>query len=129
MIMSKESNEPITIGLSPTSHEWLETFKQEKIFQEMMDGYRFAIAYSLSKGIEPPIISGEKKTTTFNIGSLDPKKEIYNSILALNPPNLEAPIYKYAERLAEWGVTELVSIYKKSGTLDLSEIIQDSHKE
>jgi hypothetical protein len=127
--MGNDINEPITVGLSANNHEMLETFKQEKIFQEMMDGYRFAIAYSLYKGIEPPSLSGVKRETAFNIGSLDPKKEIYNSIIALNPPNLEPPIYKYAERLAEWGMTELVSIYNKNGTLDLAEIIQNSHKE
>ena len=32
------------------------------------------------------------------------------------------PIYKWAERLAEWGITEL-SIRAESGVLDLSEIV------
>jgi len=124
----KETIEPITVGLSSKNHEMLEKFKQEKIFLEMMDGYRFAIAYALNKGVVPPSLSGEKRTTAFNIGSLDQKKEIYNAIVALNP-EINPPIYKYAERLAEWGMTELVKKYENDHRLDLVEIISESIQE
>jgi hypothetical protein len=116
--------EATTIGLTIENHGMLTTFSDEKIFHEMMDGYRFAIAYALNKGIKPEKISG-KKITTFNVGSLDPKKEIYFTIMALNP-DIEKPIYKYAERLAEAGMTELVKIYQANNRLDLSKIIEQS---
>jgi hypothetical protein len=124
----QEILEPITVGLSAKNHEWLEKFKQEKIFLEMMDGYRFAIAYALNKGIVPPDLSGESRKTAFNIGSLDQKKEIYNAIISLTP-DLTPPVYKYAERLAEWGVNELVKIYEKNHRLDLAEIIAECNQE
>jgi hypothetical protein len=94
----------------------------------MMDGYRFAIAYALNKGIVPPDLSGESRKTAFNIGSLDQKKEIYNAIISLTP-DLSPPVYKYAERLAEWGVNELVKIYEKNHRLDLAEIIAECNQE
>ena len=90
----------------------------------MLDGYRFAIAYALNKGIEPPEISSGKNTI-WNVGSFDPKGEMYNSIVALNP-DLEPPIYKYAERLADWGMGELVKMYEKKNRLDLVEILAES---
>ena len=120
----KEEKEPITIGLTLENHQWLERFKEEKIFEQMMDGYRFAIAYALNKGIEPPEISSGKKTI-WNVGTFDPKGEMYNSIVALNP-DLEPPIYKYAERLADWGMGELVKMYEKKNRLDLVEILAES---
>jgi len=121
----KEEKEPITIGLTLENHQWLERFKEEKIFEQMMDGYRFAIAYALNKGIQPLKISGERKKTFINLGSLDPKREIYNAIISLTP-DLEPPIYDYAERLAEVGMIELVNIYEKNQRLDLAKIIEES---
>jgi len=123
--MTKETQKDgTTIGLTKENHEMLVKFKDEKIFHEMMDGYRFAIAYSLNKGIDPQKISGQK-VTTFNVGSLDPKKEIANAIVVLNT-DLDIGVYKYAERLAESGMTELVKIYNNNNRLDLAKIIAES---
>ena len=121
---TEPKKEGTTIGLTKENHEMLVKFKDEKIFHEMMDGYRFAIAYSLNKAIDPPKISGQK-ITTFNVGSLDPKKEIATAIVALNA-NLDIGVYKYAERLAESGMTELVKIYNHNNRLDLVKIIAES---
>jgi hypothetical protein len=120
--IKKTTEEPIDVGLSIGSHTYLKRFKDEKIFHEMRDGYRFAISYALNKGVKPPTIDGEKKTT-FNIGTLDPTGEIKQAIVVLNP-DLEGPIYKYAEHLAEWGMREFIKMYKKNQRLDLVEIVK-----
>jgi len=123
--MSDEIEKKVTtIGLTQANHDILSKFKEDKIFHEMMDGYRFAIAYSINRDIAPSEIS-EKVITTFNVGSLDPKNEIYNAILALNP-NIKMPVYKYAELLAESGMTELAIMYKQNSRLDIAKIVADS---
>ncbi len=123
--MSDEIEKKVTtIGLTQANHDILSKFKEDKIFHEMMDGYRFAIAYSINRDIAPSEIS-EKVITTFNVGSLDPKNEIYNAILALNP-NIKMPVYKYAELLAESGMTELAMMYKQNSRLDIAKIVADS---
>lgn len=113
-----------TIGLTEANHEMLTKFKEDKIFHEMMDGYRFAIAYSINQDIEPSVLT-EKTKTTFNVGSLDPKKEIYNAIITLYP-EIKIPVYKYAELLAESGMTELARMYKLNNRLDIAKIVTDS---
>ena len=123
--MSDEIEKKVTtIGLTQANHDILSKFKEDKIFHEMMDGYRFAIAYSINRDIAPSEIS-EKVITKFNVGSLDPKNEIYNAILALNP-NIKMPVYKYAELLAESGMTELAMMYKQNSRLDIAKIVADS---
>jgi hypothetical protein len=113
-----------TIGLTKENHKMLKKFDEENIFNEMKDGYRFAIAYSLSKGIIPDKVSGGK-TTIFNVGSIDENQEISSAILALSP-QIDVPVFIYAERLAEAGMTELVKIYKLNNRLNLSEIIEEN---
>jgi len=113
-----------TIGLTKENHSMLKKFDEENIFNEMKDGYRFAIAYSLSKGAIPEKVSGGK-TTIFNVGSIDENQEISSAILALSP-QIEVPVYVYAERLAEAGMTELVKIYRQNNRLNLSEIIEET---
>lgn len=113
--------EPITIGLSEKNHNWLQRFKEEGLFAEMRDGYRFAIAYYLSKQVTPPEITG-KKSTIFNIGSIDPDKELYLAISCLMP-DYEGSIYQMAERLADVGISELVVNYEQ-GTLDIVALIE-----
>jgi len=97
--------EPTTIGLSELNHSKLKQLVGEGKFSEMRDAYRFAIALSLAMRIDPPEIEG-KKQTFLNIGSLDPDGEIASVISALRKEN-EGSIYRYAEKLADWGVAEL----------------------
>ncbi len=121
--MSIQINEPSTIGLSEKAHTILTKLKEDGYFAEMLDGYRFGISLALSKNIIPDEISGSKQTT-FNIGSLDSDKSIYKAIKLLLDTK-DIPVYRWAERLAEWGVLELGK-KAESGDIDFSEIINQA---
>ena len=98
--------EPTTIGLSEGAHERLKWLQEEQHFRELLDGYRFAVGLALAQGIEPPEI--QKRTTIFNVGTVDPDQSLKRSIEAVMGDRLRgASAYKMAERLAEWGVNEL----------------------
>jgi hypothetical protein len=120
--MSNLIAEPTTIGLGEKSHNWLQRFKEEGIFAEMRDAYRFAVAFYLSKQITPPEIVG-KKNTIFNIGTIDPDKELYLAISCLMP-NIEGSIYQMAERLADAGIAEMAVEFER-GTLDIVALIEN----
>ena len=108
--------EPTTIGLSEEAHEKLKRLQEEQYFRELLDGYRFAIGLALAQGIEPPEV--QKRTTIFNVGTVDPDQSIKQAIEALMGNRLHGiPVYKMAERLAEWGVHEL-AIQSKTGSVD-----------
>ena len=123
--MNSQIIEPSTIGLSESTHALLTKLKEDGYFSEMQDGYRFGISLALSKDIIPEEISGNKRTT-FNIGTLDPDKTIYKAIKLLLDTQ-DVPVYRWAERLAEWGILELAK-KAESGDIDFGEIIHQAHK-
>lgn len=114
--------EPTMIGLSEKSHSLLKRLKEDEHFAEMADAYRFGIALALAHGVvpnEPP----PPRTTIFSVGTIDPEREIAEAISTLHDTG-SIPVYKWAERLAEWGVTELWH-RASSGDLDLGAILQE----
>ena len=123
--MTEQIVEPTSIGLSERNHSWLTRFKEEKVFSEMIDAYRFAFSFALSKGVIPDEIK-ENRKTTFSVSTFDPDKDIYVTLQCLIP-NIDGPVYRMAERLADWGMTELVKEYQ-SGRLNLVRIIKQASK-
>lgn len=120
--MPKES-EPTTIGLSDTAHGKLKRLKEDGHFLEMTDAYRFAIALALSHGAIAPVIKGSRQTI-FNIGTLDPENSLYAAVSALREETDE-PVYRTAERLAEWGVEEL-SRLAQTGEISFGELFREA---
>lgn len=120
--------EPTTIGLSGDAHEKLKWLQEERHFRELLDGYRFAIGLALAQGVEPPEL--QKRTTIFNVGTVDPDQSLKRSIEALMGERVRSTsIYKMAERLAEWGVNELAS-QARDGNIDFIRLLdQTSQKE
>lgn len=121
--------EPTTIGLSDQGHTLLKRLAEDKRsgnFAEMADAYRFGIALALAYGVMPDEISGQR-TTVFNVGTLDPDKQIYIAIKYLLVTG-DTPIYRWAERLAEWGVREMAAISEK-GALDIGTILGELQEE
>ncbi len=117
--------EPTTIGLSEKTHALLKRLAEDKRnghFAEMADAYRFGIGLALAHGVIPGEVP-TPRTTIFNVGTLDPDKQIYNAIRLLADTG-DFPVYRLAERLAEWGVTELAS-RAEAGTLDIGEILSE----
>lgn len=122
-------NEPITIGLSETAHVLLKHLAEDKRnghFAEMADAYRLGIGLALARGVIPDEIS-TPRATIFNIGTLDPDRLIYSAIKLLANTG-ETPVYRWAERLAEYGVRELAA-QAEAGTLDLGQLLAEATKE
>jgi hypothetical protein len=115
-------NEPTTISLTHKAKNMLSEFKEQGIFDEMLDGFKLAISYALLHG-QAYTFTNESKETYVNAGT-DTNKEIYNIVKALRTDDSE-PVYKTAERLAEWGIRELYHIYKENGNnLPLNDILK-----
>lgn len=95
-----------TVGLSEHADDLLDQLKEQEIFAEKLDGYRFAISFAAASGVVPPEIG--KRKTLFNVGSLDPGQLIRSAVEALYEDQLvNTSVYRIAERLADWGVREL----------------------
>jgi len=119
--------EPTTIGLSQSAHNKLKWLQEEQYFRDYLDGYRFAIGLALAQGIDPPDI--EKRTTIFNVGTLDPDRSLRECIQIVMENRIEgSSIYKMAERLAEWGVNELESQARSSGEIDFVALLDQARK-
>lgn len=117
--------EPTTIGLTNFTHKKLQRLKEEGYFAEMQDAYKFAIALALAYGQ----IAGQPKDsrqTIFNVGTLDPDKSLFDSVRALATVPDE-PVYKTAERLAEWGVEE-IDKEVRDGTTSIGELLLKAEK-
>lgn len=118
------NTEPTTIGLSESAHEKLKWLKEEQYFRDLLDGYRFAIGLALAQRINPPEF--QNRTTIFNVGTVDPDQSLKQSIEALmSERDQETPIYKMAERLAEWGVNELAS-QAQAGSIDFIKLLEQA---
>ena len=121
--MTAQDNEPTTVGLSDAAHAQLKSLKDREYFAEMADAYRFAIGLALAHGVAPGPVAGSRQTI-FNVGTLDPDRLIHLAVATLREPTDE-PVYRSAERLAEWGVVEL-SRRADTGTLSLAEVLAEA---
>ena len=120
------TKELTTIGASESAHEKLKWLQEEQYIRELLDGYRFAIALALAQGIEPPEL--QKRTTIFNVGTVDPDQSIKRSIKALMGDRVQdTAVYKMAERLADWGINELAS-QAQTGKLDFVNLLDQVSK-
>lgn len=99
--------EPTNIGLSEATHLKLKRLKEDGHFREMADAYRFAIGLALAQGmIDPPELSST--TTVFGVATIDPDQTLRRGIEAIVGDRLQGKsIYRFAERLADWGIQEL----------------------
>lgn len=122
--MSTPTNpEPSTIGLSEKAHVLLKRLKEDGHFAEMTDAYRFAIALALAHGVipkEPPT----PRTTIFSVSTIDQSGEIASAVRMLSDTQ-GFPVYRWVERLAEWGVNELAQ-RAESGEIDLGALLSET---
>jgi len=106
--------EIVTIGLSETGNEKLSELKDDGVFAEKMDGFRFAVALALAQGVIPNEIV--KRSPFLNIGSLDPNHTLKHAVETLMPSQLqETTPYRLIERLAEWGINDLYAQHQSGG--------------
>ena len=97
------------IGLTEETHKMLQKMKKDGIFSEMLDGYRFGVAFAIARGL---IASENLKIDTFlSVSSLDKDGSLRNLIQELFPESADKP-YAFAQRLAEAGLVELGHRYE-----------------
>lgn len=111
--------EPTMIGVSEATHAKLKRLKEDGHFNEMADAYRFGIGLALAQGITPPEISSN---TVFSVATIDPDQTIRTAIQTILGEKLGTlPVYRMAERLADWGVQELYAQAER-GEIDVVSI-------
>lgn len=108
-------------SLSERVHAKLKRLQEEQHFPEMKDAYLFGIALGLSRGIVPPEIGSPKSAGIYSISQIDPDQSIALAINLLMDTN-DLPPYRWAERLAEWGIEEL-SRESENGQIDFSKLL------
>jgi hypothetical protein len=109
-------NEPTMIGLSEEAHRQLQRLKEDGHFREMLDAYRFGIGLALAEGIIPSEISSK---TVFSVASVDPNQRMKSAIQTIMGDKVkDVPVYRMAERLADWGVRELFK-HSQNGDIDV----------
>lgn len=118
--MTSTVTEPTMIGLTEKTHAGLKRLREDEHFNQMADAYRFGIALALASGVIPDEL--QAAGTIFSVATIDPNREIYTAIRSLIATG-DTPIYRWAERLAEWGVTELIR-RAESGDIDFASIFK-----
>jgi hypothetical protein len=108
----------VTVGLTAANHANLQRLKDEGIFAEMLDGYKFAVGLAIKRGLISR--EGIKTNTIFNVGSLDRDGSLKDLVSTLFPEAEDRP-YAFTERLAEAGVSELMQLYN-SGQLRFADL-------
>jgi hypothetical protein len=109
--------EPTMIGVSEATHAKLTRLKEDGHFREMQDAYRFAIALALAQGIDPPEISSSR--TVFSVATIDADQSLRTAIQTVMGAQLkDMPVYRMAERLADWGIQELYAQAER-GEIDI----------
>lgn len=96
--------ELVNVGLSRASHAALQRLKEDRYFDEMVDGYRFAVALALAHGGATTEFTDRQNF--INVGSLDRDGSLATVVAALRKPSGES-VYRTVEKLATWGVEEL----------------------
>ena len=113
------------IGVSESTHGKLKILKEDGHFKEMADAYRFAIGLALAQGCIPPEISSQ---TVFSVATIDPDQSIRNAIQTILGESASGiSIYKYAEKLADWGIQELATQAER-GEIDFVAIFDQLSK-
>ena len=117
--------EPNQIGIGEVAHNHLTRLLEEGYFAQMMDAYRFAIALALAHSVSPTKLTGSRKNF-FSIATIDPDQSLYAAIKTIIDTG-DTPVYRWAERLADWGVMEM-SKQADSGTLDIGNLLKESEE-
>lgn len=112
------------IGLSERVDAKLKRLHEEEHFLDMRDAYRVGIALAIAYGVHPPEIM-PPKVSRYNISQIDEDKSIETTISLLIDDNEGVPPYRWAERLAEWGV-ERLSQESENGQIDFSKLLNEA---
>jgi hypothetical protein len=115
------TEDAVQVRLTNQTHAHLTRLQEDGVFPEMRDGYRFGIALAIARGKIAPEDTRLQRTV-FGIGTLDPAGLVRDAICELFPEAADQP-YRYAERLAEYGIAELGRLHENRA-LRFSEIFR-----
>lgn len=114
------------LSLSERTHAKLKRLQEDGHFLEMRDAYRLGIALALSRGIRPSEILPPKASGIYSISQIDPDQSISLAIKILMDTE-DLPPYRWAERLAEWGIEELFRESQK-GQIDIVKLLDEAYE-
>lgn len=110
------------LGLSEKGDIKLKRLQEENHFLDMRDAFRVGIALAIAFKVSPQE-DNTKKVGRYNISQIDEDKSIETAInLLCDTQGL--PTYRWAERLAEWGVAKL-SEESESGQINFAKLLED----
>jgi hypothetical protein len=114
-------SEPGFVRLSERTHARLKRLKEDGHFLEMLDGYRCGIALALAQGVVPDELPTPRQNV-FGVATFDPDSQIATAIRAIMDTK-DIAVYRWAERLAEWGIEELAK-QADSGEIDFGRLLE-----
>jgi hypothetical protein len=109
--------------LSEKTHAKLKRLKEDGHFLEMVDAYRCGIALALAHGVIPDEVP-TPRATIFGVATVDPDRALATAIKAVMKIS-DVPVYRMAERLAEWGVEELARRAER-GEIDFGTLLEEA---
>src|SRR5690606_17825475 len=98
-----EPKDLVQVGASSDAREVLAALQEHGHIEDLMDGYRLAIAVAIAFGREPNVTRGRDRTTMFAVGNLDPDTSLREAIKEIYPYARATPA-RAAEDLAEQGL-------------------------
>lgn len=99
------------VGIGERADLVLSRLVEDGYFNMQIEAYQFCVAFALAHGKFPSELSDTRKNK-FSVSTLDPSKDLYAAIKALAPEGETTP-YRWAERLADWGATEIGGLLKE----------------
>jgi hypothetical protein len=100
------------LSLSERTHAMLQRLRDEGVFEEMRDAYRFGIALAVARGEVAPE-DARLSRTVFGVSTIDSDGSLRDLLIELFPQEAERP-YALAQRLAEAGVADIGRLHENN---------------
>lgn len=118
------TDEPTNVGLGESAHAKMRVLVEDEHFDKMVDAYKFAVAYAALKvGADAPEVSGSHQNV-FGVATLDADRSLYEALRVTVAPS-DGSVYKYAEKLADWGIHEISRLASKGEFTVLSTLARE----
>ena len=111
------------IRLSEDGHRCLGVLKEDGVFEQMADGFRFALALALEKGLRSADERSNRQTV-FSVATIDPNRELYELVQILCGVSGDAT-YSTMECLADWGLME-IKRQRELGEFDVVSLLAEA---
>lgn len=110
----------VQVGLSVEAHDYVVQQKELGNIRSLVDAYNIGAAYAIRLGIEPPLLPTDtkRKKNMYNQSTISDLIKVVEALEIV--PEGSSPA-RYAERLADCGIRELMKISGSTG-LDFTRI-------